>query len=133
MIDEGKEKIVFQKEDKDQLLGYIRPLSELFHKSFGPDNENFEVQVKFWDKFFEQEFKNESLICGNDKNEKEKRVNLSLKLKQRLDYLEDQPGIEGIENNIGSGIYKLDILETPNIVLLLGFSNQRLSKIWSIY
>jgi hypothetical protein len=117
VLDEGKEKIVFQKEDKELLLGYNRSLNEVYYNSFGPENENFEIQVKFWDKFFENEFKNESLICGNDKNEKEKRVNLSEMLSNRLEYLEHNENIDGADNNAGTKIYKQSILEIPNIVL----------------
>ena len=116
MIDEGKEKIVFQKEDKDVLLGHLRPLSESYYRKFGPDNECFEIQVNFWDKFFKEECEAESLIYGNDKNEREKRIGLSKMIEERLAFLKKNENLEGIENLQGSGIYRQSILEAPNNV-----------------
>lgn len=113
---EGKEKLVFKKEDKEVLLGHLRPLSEIYNKNFGPSNQRFEDQIKFWDKFFEEEFEHESLIYGNDRNENEKRVELSKMIKDRLQYLQDEYQMQGSENFKGISCYGQSMLHAPNEV-----------------
>jgi hypothetical protein len=98
------------------LLGHLRPLNEVYNKHYGPSYERFEDQMKFWDKFFEEEFEHKSLIYGNDRNEKEKRVGLSKIVKQRLKYLEEKYQMEGFENFKGRSCYQQTMLKAPNEV-----------------
>lgn len=98
------------------LLGHVRSLNEDFYKKYGKGNEHFEIQVKFWDEFFEQEFEQKSLIYGNDQNEEEKRVGLSRMVRRRLAHLETSSGLEGFENYRGRTVYKQVMLVAPNEV-----------------
>jgi hypothetical protein len=125
---EGKEKLVFKKEDKELLLGHLRPLNEIYFKKFGPAHESFEDQMKFWDEFFENEFEHKSLIYGNDRNEKEKRVGLSQIVKKRLEYLQNKYQMEGFENFKGTNCYRQVMMQSPNEVSIQVKLTNRLER-----
>lgn len=117
VIFEGKEKLVFRKEDKEQLLGHLRPLSDIYYNKFGRNNDRFQEQMKFWDDFFEDEFEKKTLIYGNDKNEIEKRVNVSQMVMNRLEHLRTRNGLEAVENFKGRSSYQQEMMEAPNSVI----------------
>ena len=98
------------------MLGHLRPLSEIYYNKFGRNNDRFEDQMKFWDEFFGEEFEGKTLIYGNDKNEVQKRVNLSKMVKNKLEFLKNQSEMEGVENFIGRTSYQQEMMEAPNFV-----------------